>query len=151
MILKNKIIAIVSLFLSTLLFSSSHDKILQKDFYSDESGNIYMSINVLGHVKSPGTYLIYEGADILTILSQAGGPLPGAKLKTCVIHQGEGKVNIVDLESIIYNGNELNIDFKPNDTIFIKQTIGSYLLTKATLINSLFHLLNLYLTISNIN
>ena len=133
------------------LFSSSHSKILQEDYYADDSGNIYMNINILGHVKKPGTYLVYEKADILTILAQAGGPLPGAKLKKTVIHQGQNKIAIIDLDKIIYKGGELNITFKPNDTIYIEQTATSYLLTKATLINSLFHLLNLYLTISTIN
>ena len=148
----NRISKVISLvLLSSLLISGSNNKILQKDFYSDESGNIYMSINVLGHVKSPGTYLVYEGADILTILSQAGGPLSGAKLKKCVIHHGNGNTSIVDLKSTLHHGHKLNISFKPNDTIFIEQTTGSFLLGKATLINSIFHLLNLYLTISNIS
>ena len=58
-----------------------------QEYYTDDSGNVYMYINVIGHVKSPGTYLIYEGDDILTILYQAGGPLPGAKLKETIIYR----------------------------------------------------------------
>ena len=50
------------------------------DVCMDRCMGVYMYINVIGHVKVPGTFMIYEGTDILTILSAAGGLLPGAKL-----------------------------------------------------------------------
>ena len=32
----------------------------------DESGNVYMSINIMGHVKMPGTYVVGKNASIFT-------------------------------------------------------------------------------------
>ena len=68
-------------------FKGNDIPIFSDEYFSDKNGNVYMYVNIIGHVKSPGTYLIYEGADILTILSQAGGPLPGAKLKETILYK----------------------------------------------------------------
>ena len=121
-----------------------------QEYITDESGNVYIHVNILGHVKKPGTYLIYEGADILTILAQAGGPLPGAKLKSTVIYHGESDMVVLDLENYLETGN-VDIELKPNDTIYIKQTVGSYLFSNSNLINSMLQVLNIYLTISTIS
>lgn len=137
------------LLLGSFLLSNSNSNRLVKDYYSDDSGNVYMYINVLGHVKFPGTYMIYEDADILTILSQAGGPMQGAKLKEVIIRHDNGTSNVFNLNSILYDGEILNIELKPNDTIYIKQNWGSYILEKSSFVNSLFHVLNIYLTITN--
>ena len=46
-----------------------------EDYITGEDGVPRMSINVWGHVKYPGTYLVYDGIDLLTCLSMAGGPV----------------------------------------------------------------------------
>tara|TARA_Y100000588_G_C13708563_1_gene691863 strand:+ start:66 stop:482 length:417 start_codon:yes stop_codon:yes gene_type:complete len=133
--------------LSNASSSLGHSVISGQEHITDDAGNIYMYINIMGHVASPGTYLIYEDADILTILSQAGGPLPGAKLdKITIYNKDNGKINL-DLELYLESGNMLDITIRPNDTIFIKQSIGSYLFSKSNLINSILQVLNIYLTI----
>ena len=45
-----------------------------------------MYINVIGHIKSPGIYLVYDEIDCMSILSAAGGYLPGADLKNIIIY-----------------------------------------------------------------
>ena len=52
-----------------------------QDYVSSEDGTLLMYVNVWGHVKSPGTYLVYEDIDLLTLISLAGGPVSGANLK----------------------------------------------------------------------
>ena len=121
------------------------------EYNTDESGNVYMYINVIGHVKSPGTFMIYEGTDILTILSAAGGPLPGAKLNKVMIYREGDNMKRLDLDAYLNMGKKLDINFKPNDTIYIEQTLGSYLFSKSTILNSILSILNIYLTIDRTN
>ena len=49
-----------------------------------------MYINILGHVKSPGTYLVYDGIDIMSAFSTAGGYLDGANFKKIIIYGHNG-------------------------------------------------------------
>jgi len=121
------------------------------DYSTDESGNVYMYINVIGHVKVPGTFMIYEGTDILTILSAAGGPLPGAKLNKIMIYREGDNMVLLDLDIYLDTGKKLDINFKPNDTIYIEQTLGSYLFSKTTILNSILSILNIYLTLNRTN
>ena len=117
------------------------------EYNTDESGNVYMYINVIGHVKVPGTFMIYEGTDILTILSVAGGPLPGAKLKKIMLYRDGENMKRLDLDTYLNTSKKLDIKFKPNDTIYVEQTLGSYLMSKSTILNSILSILNIYLTI----
>ena len=137
-----------SILASNLLSSSVN---IAEEYITDESGNVYIYVNILGHVKNPGTYLIYEGADILTILAQAGGPLPGAKLKDTIIYHKGSMREIINIKHYLESGNSININLEPNDTIFIKQTVGSYLFSKSNFINSFLQLLNISLTLSTID
>ena len=121
------------------------------EYNTDESGNVYMYINVIGHVKSPGTFMIYEGMDILTILSAAGGPLPGANLNKVIIYREGENMIVLDIDAYLAQGKQLEINFKPNDTIYIEQTLGSYLISKSTILNSILSILNIYLTIDRTN
>ena len=107
-----------------------------------------MNINVIGHVASPGSYKIYEGADILTILSTAGGPLPGSKLGEILIYRrGDQKMKF-NLVKYMNNGNYLDIKFKPNDTILVKQSSSSILFSKIGFLNIIISVINLYVVIS---
>tara|TARA_B100001029_G_scaffold177554_1_gene182458 strand:+ start:901 stop:1323 length:423 start_codon:yes stop_codon:yes gene_type:complete len=119
----------------------------RNDYSSDESGNVYMYINVIGHVKNPGTYLIYEGADVLTILSAAGGPKSGAKLGDIMVYRKGDNMTSLNMDSYMNNGQEVKFDFRPNDTIYLEETFGSYLLSKSTILNTILTMLNIYFTI----
>ena len=63
----------------------SSSQLTGEDYITGEDGVPRMSINVWGHVKYPGTYLVYDGIDVLTCLSMAGGPMTGAKLKRLLL------------------------------------------------------------------
>ena len=86
---------------------------------------------------------------MLTILSQAGGPLPGAKLSEVIILNNDKNKVIVDLKSFVESDELISPNIGPNDTIYIKQTLPSYLFSNSNLINSLLQVLNIYLTIIN--
>ena len=42
-----------------------------EDYITGEDGVPRMSVNVWGHVKYPGTYLVYDGIDLLNLISLA--------------------------------------------------------------------------------
>ena len=129
--------------------SSSLNGIPNQEYVTDEFGNVYISMNIIGHVASPGTYLVNENSDIITILSQAGGMLPGAKMNQVAIYTKESGKMFIDLKAYL-EGGKLTSSYKlsPNDTIYVRQTLGSYLFSKSNIINSFLQLLNIYLTIS---
>tara|TARA_B110000438_G_C15315719_1_gene437318 strand:- start:2 stop:325 length:324 start_codon:yes stop_codon:yes gene_type:complete len=106
-----------------------------------------MYVNVIGHVKNPGSFLIYENMDILSIISAAGGTLPGAKLYALIVYRKNSEMMEIDLESYLKSGSDIDIIFKPNDTIYIKQSFSSYVLSKATLLNTLLSIINIYIVL----
>ena len=134
------IVHLVCFLHSEQILSSEKIKIPGKDYYTDVSGNIYMYINVLGHVKNPGSYLIYEDADLFSILARAGGSLPGAK-SNIMLYQFSSVSTLILGDKDVFN-------LKPNDTIYVKENVVSYLFSKSTIINSILGVLNIYLTIT---
>ena len=131
--------------------NSSHkfQAISGDDYYTDEAGNVFIYVNIIGHVKNPGTYLVPENLDFMSILSQAGGPLQGAKLSNTRIYHKESGITEVPLDTFFAKGEMLELKIKPNDTIYIQQSLSSYLFSNSNLINSLLQLMNIYLTITN--
>ena len=117
-----------------------------EDYITGEDGVPRMSINVWGHVKYPGTYLVYDGIDILTGLSLAGGPMKGANLSSISIVSRNGKTQTINLKNILENNNFSDIELKPHDTIYIDETLGNYLLARSNVINILLQITNLILT-----
>ena len=138
----NKIIALIIFSIS--LFGN-YQSSSGPDYYTNENGDIYIYVNILGHVKSPGSYMIYEDADILTVLAQAGGHLKGAKTSEVLIIPAEGKSYIVDLEKIMLEGKSSAINLKPNDTIYINETNLNYILSKGNIVNVFLQITNLIL------
>ena len=101
---------------------SVKDSTYGKQYYTDENGDIYMSVNVLGHVKSPGSYKVYVGSDILTVISNAGGPLPGAQLDSVIIYKTNSSTEKINLEEMLESTNQKSyISIEPNNTVYVKQ------------------------------
>ena len=109
--MKNKLILILfcSIFYNTLLISNTshvNSYLSDQEFITGEDGVIRMYVNVLGHVNRPGTYLVYDGIDFISLLSLAGGASRGADL--------------TDIK-IINDGGESEIIFKSNKSVFISR------------------------------
>jgi len=116
-----------------------------EDYITGEDGVPRMSINIWGHVKYPGAYLVYDGIDLLTCLSMAGGPLKGAKLSKVSIVSKDGSSIKINLEDMINQNSISSVVLKPHDTIYIDETIGNYLLARSNVINILLQITNLIL------
>ena len=155
----NKIILIsfALLFLINLSYSQnnyrpgqigSSSQLTGEDYITGEDGVPRMSINIWGHVKYPGTYLVYDGIDLLTSLSMAGGPLKGSKLSKITIISYDGSSRIINLDKVVKN-NELNsIKLNPYDTIKIDEKFSYLLLTRTSIITVLLQLTNVILNAS---
>lgn len=116
-----------------------------EDYITGEDGVPRMSINIWGHVKYPGTYLVYDGVDFLTCLSMSGGPQKGANLSKVSIISKDGSKNIINLDKLINDSASNSIELKPYDTIYIDETLGNYLLNRSGLITVILQLTNLIL------
>jgi len=113
-----------------------------QDYVSGEDGVVRINVNIWGHVKYPGTYLMYENIDIHTALSLAGGPLKGANISKISIISKDGKVKNINLSK----KNKLSeIKLEPNDTIHIDEKISHLLLSKSSIISVLLQITNLIL------
>ena len=116
-----------------------------EDYITGEDGVPRMSVNIWGHVKYPGAYLVYDGIDLLTCLSMAGGPLKGAKLSEISIISKDGSSIKINLEDMMDKNNISSLTVKPYDTIYIDETMGNYLLARSNVINILLQITNLIL------
>ena len=134
-------------------FYNKNSYITDKEYITGDDGVIRMNINILGHVKSPGTYLVYDGIDIMTALSNAGGYLDGANLNKVIIYSEDGTKKIINLNKS-FNSNlsfkEL-IYLKPKDTIYLEQKLLSKFLYSSSLPAVLLGILNVALTIERTN
>jgi hypothetical protein len=126
-------------------------------YTTDEKGNILMHINVWGHVKLPGNHLVYEGIDLISLLSIVGGPYPGADMKNIILIRETSDMNgktkyQINLDSFYKDGNRKDlIKILPNDTIIIKEKLFRNILNKNNILSSLLQMLNIYLQIQIIN
>jgi protein involved in polysaccharide export with SLBB domain len=107
---------------------SGPDYPLDEDsYFTDDSGNILMVINVLGQVNKQGPMVVKEKVDFAKILALAGGIKDEANLKQVLVARQEpeqtGKqVYIVDLKKYYNEGDRSSfIALKPNDTIIIPE------------------------------
>ena len=95
MFYKNKIF----LFLVLLsLCYPSDSALINKSYITDQDGVVRMNVNIIGHVKLPGVYLLYDNIDLMSAISAAGGFLEGANLKNIVIYKKGGGMYKVNLD-----------------------------------------------------
>ena len=129
-------------------------KISSEKYITDSNGNIKMNVNIWGHVAQPGSHMVFEGIDMVTLLSMVGGPNIGAKLDKIKlireIPEGNGKIiYTINFNEFLKSGDRSNfIKIKPNDTIIIPQKLSSVLIASASGINTILGLLSLYLQLS---
>tara|TARA_B100002052_G_scaffold282299_1_gene292128 strand:- start:12763 stop:13218 length:456 start_codon:yes stop_codon:yes gene_type:complete len=122
-----------------------------EDYILGEDGIKRIYVNIWGHVKNPGTYLVYQDIDIATLLSMAGGPLEGAELSSIEIisEYKDNRIERVDLNSMLLSSQSKSIKFYPYDTIRVNPSIGFYVRDNASLINVLLQLITLGVALDN--
>jgi len=109
----------------------------------------YLSVNVWGHVQKPGQFLIPYSSkvDLISLLSLAGGPLPGAKLNEILLIRETNDIDStqlvykIDLNKYLKTGNRGTIPtMESNDTILINQTFWSSLKQNSSFLQILLYL-----------
>jgi len=122
-----------------------------EDYIVGEDGIKRIYVNIWGHVKYPGTYLVYQDIDIATLLSIAGGPLEGANLSDIQIisNNKNSETQSIDLNSLLSSNELKSVGLHPYDTIRISPTIAFYVRDSAYLINVLLQLITLGVTLNN--
>ena len=103
----------------------------------------------MGNVKMPGTYVVNQNADILQVISKAGGFLPDSKLNNIYIYRKNSKVIEFNLELLLNSGSGDFYNLKPNDTIYIKPSFISKLKSNSILLKVIISFLNMLLIINN--
>jgi len=148
--MNRKRIYITLIFLFSFVLARQDLGLLSNESYmTGNDGIIRMNINVIGHVKNPGTHLVYDGIDLLSLLSKAGGYLEGANLKNIKIYHKDGTNESIDLNNFFNLHTPLNdlIVLRPNDTVHIEQKKISRIMRSSNLPAILLSILNIALTI----
>ena len=124
-----------------------------QEYIAADDGSLLMYVNIWGHVKIPGTYLVYEGIDLLTLLSLAGGPSSGAdlnKIEIIRLNKDTYQPEVINLNNYLMKNDSDRIIINPHDTIHIKETTGSYLLSKTNILNTILQIINIAYVITKI-
>lgn len=104
--------------------------LIQDSYFTDDYGNILMTINVLGEVNKPGQIIVRENADFPTIFALAGGLKNSANLNKIIISRRQPDANgkqayRLNLNDYYRNGDRYGfIALKPNDTVIIPEKRG---------------------------
>lgn len=86
------------------------------------------AIYLTGQVAAPGRYSFEQIPDLLQVLSQAGGPLPGANLSSVTIVRpaaGGPQVISVDLSAYMRGGGGKLPTLQPGDTVDVPSLMGA--------------------------
>ena len=125
-----KNILYIFLFFSPIFSNIEKIHLLSNELYTTgEDGVIRMSINIMGHVSKPGNYLVYDGIDIMSALSLAGGFLSGSNLKNVIVYRVDGKKEKINLSKMLDSNDKNSFILRPRDTIFIEQKVTSKFLS----------------------
>lgn len=99
--------------------------LIQNSYFTDDSGNILMLVNVLGEVNRQGQIVVRENADFAVIFALAGGLKSTANLKNVLVARQYPDKNgdqayKLNLQQFYKEGDRSSfIALKPNDTIII--------------------------------
>ena len=150
--MKFNYICIYILFTFSLCFSSSsmsNSLMTNENYITGEDGVVRMYLNIMGHIKNPGTYLVYDSIDIMSAISLAGGYMQGSNLSSIVVYHEDGSNTDINLNNSLRSNSSFNslIEFKPHDTIFIKQKVLSQIFTSSNIPVVILGILNIALTI----
>ena len=158
-----KIIIIISICLGNLFsqfnpkttINSSSLELTDNKYFVNDKGDIFINVNVWGHVQNPGSHLVYDGIDFTTILSIAGGTLPGANLSKVKLirnnaEEKKGTVHIIDLQNFYETGDKSGfVEILPNDIIIVQEKVVSAVFRSSNMLTTILQILNIYLQIKN--
>ena len=124
--------------------------LVQDSYFTDDFGNILMTINVLGQAYHQGQVIIQEDADLATLITTVGGITPNANPKKILVIRKypdpDGtQFYKVNLKKFLKNGDRSSfVVLKPNDTVIIPEDNGISLATISSVMSLLSNGINTY-------
>lgn len=111
-----------------------------------------IQVQVWGHVKKPGLYIVPDDINMLSLISLAGGPTENARLDDVKLIRTEpDTVYIVDMERFTETGNSNLIPgLRPDDTVMVPGSAFYSFGKVVTFISQLATIATAYLVISDI-
>ena len=148
----------------TILFGQSSDKNLSifKDFqmsnerYMNSDGEIFIKVHIWGDIGSAGTIRVYDGIDMASLFSAAGGVSNTANLKKVRLYREKPDDNgqltyIINFENFLKTGDRSNfIKIKPNDTIIVPKKVSMLFIEQIGTFNTFLSLITIYLQVANL-
>jgi len=114
---------------------------------------IRTKLYIWGEVKSPGLYYVESNADILELISLAGGPTSDADLAHVKLIRGQagGKESVINLGDYFEKQKSKEpIFLKSGDIIIIKSNLWKKVRSAASFISDIVVFVNLYILIQKL-
>lgn len=121
--------------------------------FQASTAGIKTKLYIWGEVESPGLYYVESNADILELISLAGGPTPDADLSRVILIRGQagGEEEVINIgEYFEKQKSEEPIFLNSGDTIIIKENLWKKVRSAATFISSIVVFVNLYLLLQKL-
>lgn len=109
---------------------------------------IKTKLYIWGEVRSPGLYYVESNADILELISRAGGPTPDADLAHVVLIRGDmgGREEVINIGDYLSEQKSKEpIFLKSGDIIILKSNLWKRVRKTASFLSSFVVFINLYL------
>jgi hypothetical protein len=85
-----------------------------------ETGEVLISVHIWGEVRTPGTFQIPVGSDLVVALSAAGGPVSTADLDKVKVVEGDTEVEYSLSEFLEAEGEPLPV-LGPGATVYVPE------------------------------
>lgn len=85
-----------------------------------ETGEVLISVHIWGEVRTPGTYQIPVGSDLVVALSAAGGPVRTADLDNVRVVEGDTEVEYDLADFLEAEGEPLPV-LGPGATVYVPE------------------------------
>lgn len=85
-----------------------------------ETGEVLINVHIWGEVRTPGTFQVPVGSDLVAALSAAGGPVRTADLDNVKVVQGETEVEYNLADFLEAEGEPLPV-LGPGATVYVPE------------------------------
>lgn len=82
-------------------------------------------VHVVGNVARPGQHAVPLPADVMTVLTAAGGPLKSGSLRRVAIQRADGSEQIIDLYELLLHGRRPAVDPLADGDVISVPAIGA--------------------------
>lgn|GEM_PF-1075574 len=83
---------------------------------------LLVPVSIWGEVKNPGYYNVPDGADVVRLISYAGGPTEFANLTNVELTRPDSGAEAIDIEHYLDSGDVGAVPvLKPGDTVYVRK------------------------------